>query len=133
PESDAYGTSGYEAPVGKLEILLAQAFAEVLDLEQVGRHEDFFELGGHSLLIVKLLSLLRSHGVELDIRNFFQTPTVMDLAATVGGGSAPIEIPAQLIPAGSQVITPSMLPLVTLNAEQIAAIIAQVPGGAGNV
>ncbi|WP_158942726.1 condensation domain-containing protein, partial [Granulicella sp. S190] len=31
------------------------------------------------------------------------------------------------------VITPSMLPLVTLNAEQIAAIIAQVPGGAGNV
>ncbi|WP_216843119.1 non-ribosomal peptide synthetase, partial [Granulicella sp. S190] len=133
PESDAYGTSGYEAPVGKLEILLAQAFAEVLDLEQVGRKDNFFELGGHSLLIVRLLSLLRGRGVELDIRNLFQTPTVMDLAATTADALPQVEVPPNLIPTGSAEITPEMLPLVLLSEEQIAGIVACVPGGARNV
>ncbi|WP_157064385.1 non-ribosomal peptide synthetase, partial [Pseudomonas sp. CMR5c] len=42
----------YEAPVGDTEILLAQLWAELLNVERVGRHDHFFELGGHSLLAV---------------------------------------------------------------------------------
>ncbi|WP_216843028.1 amino acid adenylation domain-containing protein, partial [Granulicella sp. S190] len=98
PELEAYKSAGYEIPVGEMETLLAQAFAEVLDLEQVGRHENFFELGGHSLLMVKLLSLLRNHGVELDIRNLFQTPTVRDLAASIADALPRVEVPPSLIP-----------------------------------
>ncbi|WP_334191072.1 non-ribosomal peptide synthetase, partial [Noviherbaspirillum sp.] len=38
PEDDAYGSRGYEAPVGETETALADIWAEVLRLERVGRH-----------------------------------------------------------------------------------------------
>jgi hypothetical protein len=73
-------SSVYEAPVGDTETLLAQAFADVLELEHVGRHDNFFELGGHSLLIVKLLSRLTNCKLGLSPEYLFRRPTVSSLA-----------------------------------------------------
>uniref|UniRef100_UPI000AB4325B amino acid adenylation domain-containing protein n=1 Tax=Pseudomonas sp. BIOMIG1BD TaxID=1758731 RepID=UPI000AB4325B len=71
----------YEAPVGDTEILLAQLWAELLNVERVGRHDHFFELGGHSLLAVNLISRMREHGMEADVRGLFEQPTLAGYAA----------------------------------------------------
>ncbi|MGI0493623.1 amino acid adenylation domain-containing protein [Alkalinema pantanalense CENA528] len=77
------------APRTDLEVTIAQAFAQVLPLEQdhdkpVNIHDDFFELGGHSLLATKLLArLIPVLGVKLSIVDLFEFPTVAGLAQRV--------------------------------------------------
>ncbi|MGS0546228.1 amino acid adenylation domain-containing protein [Pseudomonas parakoreensis] len=122
----------YEAPQGEVEIALAQIWAEVLQVERVGRHDHFFELGGHSLLAVMLIERMRQLDLSSDVRVLFSQPTLAALAASVGSGRE-IEVPANRIAADCTHITPAMLPLVQLQQMDIERIVASVPGGAANV
>ncbi len=96
---EAYGHRGYETPQGSLEESLARMWRELLQVEQVGRHDDFFELGGHSLLAVQLISRMRDQGLQVDVRALFSTPTLKELAAHVRLEGAADEIPPNGIPA----------------------------------
>ena len=71
--------------------------------------------------------------MQADVRALFTTPTVAGLGAAVGNGEKVVEVPGNRIAAGSERITPEMLPLVRLTAEEIERIVSAVPGGAGNV
>ncbi|WP_025109114.1 non-ribosomal peptide synthetase [Pseudomonas sp. H1h] len=122
----------YEAPQGEVEMALAQIWAEVLQVERVGRHDHFFELGGHSLLAVILIERMRQLDLSSDVRVLFSQPTLAALAASVGSGRE-IEVPANRIAADCTHITPAMLALVQLEQADIERIIATVPGGAANV
>ena len=51
PGEGAYGVRAYEAPVGEVEKVLAEIWAELLKVERVGRRDNFFRLGGHSLCV----------------------------------------------------------------------------------
>nr|QLY89263.1 pseudodesmin synthetase [Pseudomonas sp.] len=81
PDLEALRVREYEAPIGETEILLARIWAELLNLERVGRHDHFFELGGHSLLAVSLVGRLRQEGLEADVRALFEQPTLAGYAA----------------------------------------------------
>src|SRR5262249_14639884 len=128
-----YGARGYEEPVGEVETTLAGIWAEVLKLERVGRHDNFFELGGNSLLVVRVIARMRRAGLGVDMQAVVAAPKVAELAAAVGPQNNIVEVSPNLIPPGCEAITPEMLPLVRLTAEEIERIVETVPGGAANV
>jgi arthrofactin-type cyclic lipopeptide synthetase B len=66
--------------MGEVENTLARIWAELLNLERVGRHDNFFELGGHSLLAVTLIERMRRADFRADVRQLFATPTLAALA-----------------------------------------------------
>jgi amino acid adenylation domain-containing protein len=68
----------YKTPT---EELLTAIWSQVLNLEQIGRHDNFFALGGHSLLATQLVSRIRAvFAVELPLQRLFETPTIVGLA-----------------------------------------------------
>ncbi|MFN4929378.1 AMP-binding protein, partial [Bradyrhizobium sp.] len=134
PEGTAFAVQAYEPPQGEIEEAVARIWAELLGVERIGRHDNFFALGGHSLLAVTLVERMRRAGIAADIRTLFATPSLAALAAAGGGGGAVmVTVPANLIPAGCERITPEMLPLVTLSQVEIDRIAAAVPGGFANI
>ncbi|UQV46661.1 amino acid adenylation domain-containing protein [Janthinobacterium lividum] len=132
PDGDAYVSRVYEVPQGEVEEKLAAIWAELLQVDRVGRQDNFFELGGHSLLVVNLVEQMRRASLQVDIRALFEAPTVAALAAAVGGATD-VVVPGNAIPAGCKEITPEMLTLVQLDAAEIAHVVAGVDGGAANV
>jgi len=134
PEAGACASREYEPPQSAVEATLAQIWQSLLHVERVGRQDNFFELGGHSLLIVQMLERLRRAGLSAELRRVFETPTLADLARTLGEQAAEqVAPPPNLIPAQCAAITPQMLPLVELTAEQIERIVQSVGGGVANI
>ena len=132
PDQAALLSRDYAAPEGAVETTLARIWAEVLQVEQVGRHDHFFELGGHSLLAVSLIERMRQVGLSADVRVLFSQPTLAALATAVGSGRE-VQVPANRITADCQRITPDMLPLVELDPSTLDDVVSRVPGGAANV
>ncbi|AYF48306.1 amino acid adenylation domain-containing protein [Pseudomonas fluorescens] len=132
PDATALARRGYQAPRGVVENAIAAIWQDLLKLERVGRDDNFFELGGHSLLAVKLIERMRQVELGADVRVLFGQPTLAALAAAVGGQQQ-VQVPANLITAATQHITPDMVPLVELSQAALDHIIQRVPGGISNV
>ena len=72
------------APRTPTERAVAEVWAEVLEVDQCGVHDDFFDLGGHSLLATQVIALLHERfPVVLPVSAVFEAPTVAELAAVV--------------------------------------------------
>ena len=69
------------------EARMCRIFAEILGVERVGIDDDFFACGGDSLSAIRVANRLRTElGIEISIRNMFETPTVAGLGARVLAG-----------------------------------------------
>jgi acyl carrier protein len=69
------------APRNAVEAVLADLWAQVLEVERVGAHDNFFDLGGHSLLGTQVTSrIFDAFSVELPLRRLFESPTPSGLA-----------------------------------------------------
>ena len=83
-ESRPYIDTTFVEPRTPIETEVANVWAQVLGLHQVGIHDNFFELGGHSLLAMQLLSQLReSCSVNLSMQCLPEAPTIADLALVI--------------------------------------------------
>jgi amino acid adenylation domain-containing protein len=135
PEATALHVREYEAPQGEIEEALATLWQELLRVERVGRHDQFFELGGHSLLVVAMVERLRALGLSGEVRAVFASPTLCDYAATLqrDAETTGAEVPPNRLTPETTVITPELLPLVTLTQAEIDRIVAAVPGGVSNI
>jgi amino acid adenylation domain-containing protein len=70
-----------ELPSTPTEQIVAQIWAQVLNVEQVGVHDNFLELGGDSLLATQVVSRVReAFHCHLPLRSLFNAPTVAELA-----------------------------------------------------
>jgi acyl-CoA synthetase (AMP-forming)/AMP-acid ligase II len=73
--------SAFVAPRTPLEKVLAGLWAELLQVERVGIHDDFFSLGGDSLLVTAVLASVHElMKIDLDLSRFFEGPTVAETA-----------------------------------------------------
>ena len=84
PDYQALQEEKYVAPRTSEEELLAQIFAEILNLDRVSVTESFFNLGGHSLLATQLASRIRdAFNVEIPLISIFENPTVARLVTVI--------------------------------------------------
>jgi acyl-CoA synthetase (AMP-forming)/AMP-acid ligase II len=71
----------FVAPRTPVEQVLAELWAEILEVERVGIHDDFFALGGDSLLVCCLTARVDElMHVEIEASHFFEAPTVAGMA-----------------------------------------------------
>ncbi|MFI9008491.1 non-ribosomal peptide synthase/polyketide synthase [Actinosynnema sp. NPDC053489] len=87
PERAASATGGFVAPRTEAERRVADAWAEVLGLAEVGVEDNFFTLGGDSISSIRVVSRLRSW-FDVSPRDLFDHPTVAALAARLSGSAA---------------------------------------------
>jgi amino acid adenylation domain-containing protein len=101
PDAAHRMTSEYELPVGDVEVMLAELWECLLNVERVGRNDHFFTLGGHSLLAISLIERLRQRGYSADPGTIFTAPILSAMAErlTPIDQAAPAPaVPANLIP-----------------------------------
>ncbi len=82
PDLEEIARSATYAPPGTpLEKQLVALWQELLQVAQIGIHDNFFSLGGHSLLAMQMISALRQQlGKEIPLRLLFDAPTIAELA-----------------------------------------------------
>jgi non-ribosomal peptide synthetase component F len=73
-----------ESPLNEVESALAEIWREVIGVDEVNRADNFFDLGGHSVLVTQMLTRVRrTLGVELTLRNVFESPSLGELAQII--------------------------------------------------
>ncbi|MEW6993768.1 amino acid adenylation domain-containing protein [Colwelliaceae bacterium MEBiC 14330] len=136
----------YIPPRNAMEQVIVDCWSSVLALEKISIDDNFFALGGHSLLVIQVLSALRKQGVIVEAAQLFKTPTPKTLAQAIsdklansaidnldGNKTTNEIITGGLIPENCQKITTEMLPLLTLDQQQLDVITEKVALGSTSI
>ncbi|SEK57930.1 non-ribosomal peptide synthetase [Nonomuraea pusilla] len=81
PEPSPERPAGLVPPSTPAQSALVEVWAEVLGHTEVGVRNNFFTLGGDSIKAIRVVALARDRGLELDVNDLFQHPTIEELAA----------------------------------------------------
>ncbi|MFD7646080.1 amino acid adenylation domain-containing protein [Streptomyces albidoflavus] len=80
-------STDYRAPRGTHETWLAELWADLLQIGEVGVDDDFFELGGHSLMATRItVEIDERYGRSVAPVAFYEHPTVAELAELLTAG-----------------------------------------------
>lgn len=84
PDISTGDKEGFVPPRTALEIAMASVWSALLQVSQVGIHDDFFALGGDSLIATQVVSRIRQmFEVELPLQSIFEMPTLAELSDAV--------------------------------------------------
>lgn len=110
----------YQAPRTDLEAVLTEIWADVLNRDRVGAHDDFFDLGGHSLLAVRAVTLIReSFGIAVPVSAIFRGATPARFAD---------EFAAMSDRAGLNTLASSIRAVLALSDDDVEARLEELPG-----
>jgi non-ribosomal peptide synthase protein (TIGR01720 family) len=107
PEPGEDVAAGYVPPSNPTETILADIWADVLGVREIGVRNNFFELGGDSILTIQVVSRAREQGLHIRTKDMFANQTISALARMLGaepeGGqpraaAAPVSGPVPLTP-----------------------------------
>ncbi|MGX6508347.1 amino acid adenylation domain-containing protein [Rhodococcus sp. SJ-2] len=85
------GDKKFRAPSTPAEVTIAEVFADVLGIDEVGVDDSFFALGGDSIVSIQLVSRAKALGIVFTPREVFEQRTVAGLAevARIGTDAVP--------------------------------------------
>jgi amino acid adenylation domain-containing protein len=100
----------FAAPESEQEKALAAIWREVLQLDEIGAHDNFFAIGGDSIRSIQILAKAQLAGWNLTLEDIFQKPTIHELAQvrreTVGQEISAHRLPFELVPGGERAKLP---------------------------
>lgn len=86
PAETVQPCADFVGPRTETEKSLAGIWSELLQVENIGVNDDFFDLGGKSLHAIRMVARIRDTlGVDVQLRNLFERPTVAGFAEIVDG------------------------------------------------
>ncbi|ONM50456.1 non-ribosomal peptide synthetase [Nocardia donostiensis] len=93
PDPEFVSGAPFRAAEGAVEQAVAEVYADLLGVAEVGLDDDFFALGGNSLLATRVVARINEAlDADVAVRELFEAPTVAELAARVvpgvGGSTA---------------------------------------------
>jgi amino acid adenylation domain-containing protein len=114
------------SPRSSTEQKLADIWAEMLGVKQIGASSNFFDLGGHSLLAGRVLARVASvFGVPLPIRTLFEASTIQSLSQVIDEErKARARTPA--LPAAQ--VQEKSIGVVSITQERVLGIEQALPG-----
>ncbi|AQZ48632.1 hypothetical protein B5S25_20725 [Paenibacillus larvae subsp. pulvifaciens] len=83
PEYNQEAAAQYTAPRNELELLLAEVWKDVLEVEEVGIHDNFYLLGGDSIKAIQVAAKLYGHQLRMDTKDLMMNPTISTLAPVI--------------------------------------------------
>jgi acyl carrier protein len=84
PQSRVAEVGEYVAPATELERTLAEIWAQVLRVDQVGMQDNFFDLGGHSLFATQVVVRVQTAlSIDMPLKLLFEHPTLSQLAGEI--------------------------------------------------
>ncbi|WP_431041556.1 amino acid adenylation domain-containing protein [Streptomyces sp. P1-3] len=110
------GGQAYRAPRNAAEWALAEVFADVLGVGQIGIDDDFFAVGGDSIRSIQVVARVKARGLRVSAREIFEHRTIARLAEFVSEGEGGRERLPELPGGGVGRIPPSPVALQVLGA-----------------
>ncbi len=77
---------GYEVPRNETEKILTTIWQDVLEIEQVGIHDNFFDLGGASIQSLQIVAYANMVGIQINAEDIFEFQTIAGLAVQAKRG-----------------------------------------------
>lgn len=70
-------------PETEIEKAVADAFKEILKLDEISMNDNFLELGGDSIMAIRIVSKMRGYGYSVDMSNLMRAVSARDFANLV--------------------------------------------------
>ncbi|HEY0739780.1 MAG TPA: phosphopantetheine-binding protein, partial [Herpetosiphonaceae bacterium] len=125
-------------PRTPVEQTLAEIWSQVLQIEQIGIHNNFFALGGDSILSLQVIARAQQAGLRITPRQMFQHQTIAELAAVVAPISTadaepslkpeqqPAEEPGQPAQPATGGLTPADFPRAKLSQKDLDTLASRL-------